>query len=194
MDSRHTFDFVEGTIEVPIAQEIQAYYPPTAAYFNYFSPGSVESIKAALNDLGKFLAIEGPYDAFLGFSQGSVLAATYILHHSMLHPTAPLPVRCALFLSGNRPLDPAALQRGEARQLDPEKDGIVLRLPTVHIWGFNDKLYPGTSESLYGLCKEEERSKFCHQEGHDIPSARAKDAVLGAARAIRRMVDIATIA
>lgn len=148
----------------------------------------------ALDNLDKFLALEGPYDGFLAFSQGTVLAATYLLRHTMLHPTAPLPAKCAIFLSGNIPLDPAALQRGEARQLDPKKDGVVLRLPTAHIWGLNDKLYPGTSETLYGLCKEEEKSKFCHEEGHDIPSARAKEAVLGAARVIRRTVDRAMTA
>lgn len=174
--------------------EIKAYYPANATYFNYFSPGLVESMTAALNNLERFLALEGPYDGFLAFSQGTILVATYLLRHSMLYPAASLPVKCVIFLSGNIPLDPAALQRGEVRQLDPKKDLMALRLPTAHIWGSNDKMYPGKSESLYGLCPEEERSKFCHEEGHDIPSARAKEAVLGAVRAIRRTVDRATVA
>lgn len=86
-------------------------------------------------------------------------------------------------------MDPAALEEDELRPLNVERDGVLLGLPTAHIWGRNDKLWPGSSELLSGLCEERVRSVFVHDEGHDVPSARSKEAVLGAVRAIRRTLD-----
>ena len=85
-----------------------------------------------------------------------------------------------------------SLARGERRLLEPEElEWPKLRLPTAHIWGRNDTLWPGTSEVLFKLCEEGERTVFIHEEGHDIPGARAKEAVQGSLRAIRRTVDAA---
>ncbi|SLM36796.1 Serine hydrolase FSH [Lasallia pustulata] len=188
MDHHHTFDFVEGTIPVPIAPEIKAYYPETDSYFNYFdwSPGTM---RTALDQLESFIALEGPYDGVIGYSHGGALAATFLIKHSRLHPGAPPPFKCAIFLSGGIPMDPDALEKDEVRPLDGARDGALLALPTANIWGRNDQLWPGTSEVLSGLCEEVARSVFVHDEGHDVPSARAKDAVLGAVKSIRRTVD-----
>ena len=82
------------------------------------------------------------------------------------------------------------LAKGERKLLEPEELEVPrLRLPTAHIWGKNDTLWPGTSEVLCELCEEGERTVFVHEEGHDIPGARAKEAVQGSLRAIRRTVD-----
>lgn len=242
MDHHHSFDYVEGTIPVPIAPgsyftpsflfrswgvrslrlslsqtqtsylwlklalpcqahggviftdskcqaEIQAYYPDSDSYFNYFDFWSPASIRVALAQLATFIALEGPYDGVVGYSHGAALAATFLIQHSRLHPGSPLPFKCGVFLSGGIPMDLAALEEDELKPLNAERDGVLLGLPTAHIWGRNDKLWPGSSELLSGLCEERVRSVFVHDEGHDIPSARSKEAVLGAVRAIRRTLD-----
>ncbi len=86
------------------------------------------------------------------------------------------------------------LAKGDRRLLEPnESSAPFLRLPTAHVWGRNDTLWPGSSEVLCELCEEGERSAFVHDEGHDIPGTRAKEAVQGSVRAIRRTVDRALI-
>ncbi|MCJ1263261.1 hypothetical protein MMC22_003131 [Lobaria immixta] len=193
MDHHHTFDFVEGTLIVPIASEIKAFYPDADTYFSYFDLQSTASMRTALAQLTTYIALEGPYDGVLAYSHGAVFAATYMIQQAQLHPMSPPPFKCAIFLSGGIPADHLGLERDELRLLDP-KDGKPLKLPTAHIWGANDELYPGTSAILSDLCDEKMRWVFVHEEGHDVPSARAKDAILGAARVIRRMVDMALAA
>ncbi|KAN0069624.1 hypothetical protein V8E54_011930 [Elaphomyces granulatus] len=128
------------------------------------------------------------------YSQGASLAATYMIRFSQLHPSAPLPFKCAIFFSGGRPLDPHALGKGDLILIDPEQQvAPLLSLPTANIWGRNDPLWPGSSETLWKLCDPANRTSFIHDEGHDIPGARAKDAVLGSVRAIRKVVDQAVI-
>lgn len=225
----HTFDFVEGTVTVPIApgiylsvalpisvrtslnmyrlnlfseysscrlawavltdpSEIKQYYPDEDTYFSYCDLQSPTSLRKALAQLNAFIAVEGPYDGVLAYSHGAAFAATYIIQQSHLHPTSPPAFKCAIFLSGGIPVDPSALEKDELRLLGPG-DGKLLNLPTAHIWGANDELYPGTSLILSKLCDERMRCIFMHEEGHDVPNARAKDAVVGAIRAIRRTVD-----
>lgn len=174
--------------------EIRAFYPEADAYFNYFDHTSTSSMKTALAQLATYLELEGPYDGVLAYSHGAAFAATYMIQQAQLYPTLPPPFKCAIFFSGGIPLDPFALERDEIRRLDPRKDGKPLKLPTAHIWGTNDKLYPDTSSVLSQLCEDGLKFEFVHEEGHDIPNARAEGALLGAAKVIRRTVDRALTA
>ena len=133
-------------------------------------------------------------DDVLAYSHGAGLAATYIIQQAQLHSTLPPPFKCAIFLSGGFPVDPLALDRDEVRPLEPAKDGKLLKLPTAHIWGSNDDLYPKTCSLLSKLCDDGMKFVFVHEEGHDIPNARAEKAVLGAVQVIRRTVDRALTA
>ena len=190
MDRHHTFDYVEGTLACPIAPEIKAYFPPTDTYYQYYDVGSASSMFNALSQLHAYIEVEGPFDGVLAFSQGASLAATYLFQFAQQHPSTPLPFKCAVFFSGGRPLDPTLLAKGERKLLEPkDPQAARLRLPTAHIWGRNDTLWPGTSEVLCELCEEGEKLVFLHDEGHDIPGARAKEAVQGSLRVIRRTVD-----
>ncbi|KAF2811142.1 uncharacterized protein BDZ99DRAFT_562088 [Mytilinidion resinicola] len=195
MEEGHTFDFVEGTIPASPAPETTSYYPDAAAHFNYFDLNSVSSMQLALEQLDEYVKLQGPYDGVIAYSHGAALVATYIVAQTLglgLNddgtPRAH-PFKCAIFISGARPADPKALQQGELRLLNAEQDGVLLRLPTAHIWGTNDALYPDTSEYLSQLCDPESRAVFLHEEGHNVPSGKAREAVLGASKAIRRTVD-----
>ncbi|KAL9609134.1 MAG: hypothetical protein Q9167_006078 [Letrouitia subvulpina] len=174
--------------------EIKAYYPPTDQYYQFYDPYSAASMHDALSQLCTYISIEGPFDGVIGFSQGASLAATFLIQQSQDHPLAPLPFKCAIFLSGGKPLDPKALERGEIVLIDPTKTGPLLHLPTANIWGRNDMLWPGSCETLCSLCDESMRSASIHDEGHDVPGAKDKEAVQGAVRAIRRTIDKALMA
>ncbi|KAF2490387.1 hypothetical protein BU16DRAFT_470549 [Lophium mytilinum] len=187
MEDGHAFDFVEGTIPASPAPETKSYYPDADAHFNYFDLDSVESMQRALKQLDDYVELEGPYDGVIAYSHGAALVATYIAAH-----TRP-PFKCAIFISGARPADPTVLQRGELRLLNAEQDGVLLHLPTAHIWGTNDSLYPDTSQYLSQLCDSESRAVFLHEEGHNVPGGKAREAVLGASKAIRRTMDKAMV-
>ncbi|KAI9927531.1 hypothetical protein ASPWEDRAFT_186869 [Aspergillus wentii DTO 134E9] len=198
LDNIHTYDFVEGTIPAPLAPELVPFFPTDGAYYDYFSFDSAESVKKALDDLSHFLETEGPYEGLIAFSLGGALAATFLIREATLNPATPLPFKCAIFLSGGAPLDPVALERGEVVLLDaplPGEDSQLLHgFPTAHIWGRNDELWGDRSETLCALCDPQERAVLLHDEAHAVPGARAKEALLGSVRAIRRTVGRAVMA
>ena len=212
----HTYDYVEGVIPCPIAPgklrsglaclrldlylsfiwtnteeallEIDSYFPPTDAYFGYFDPSEPLTFYKALDDLETFITTEGPFHGVLAYSHGAQLAASLM---ARMHRETPSrqPFKCAVFLSGGIPYATSKFPDGKLRHLDPAKDGVVIEIPTANIWGSNDALYPGTSEILSELCRSEWNATFRHEEGHGIPGAKARVALIGSVRAIRRTVD-----
>jgi pimeloyl-ACP methyl ester carboxylesterase len=155
---------------------------------------SLESTAKAIAQLETYLEVEGPFDGVIGYSQGATLAATYLIRFAQLNPAASPPFKCAIFFSGGHPVDPRLLDRGVLQLLKPEQPSPLLSLPTASIWGRNDPLWPGSSETLWRLCDPAARVSFVHDEGHDIPGGRAKDAVMGSVGAIRRTIDRALMA
>ena len=100
--------------------------------------------------------------------------------------------KCADFFSGGVPADPVALaQYAEIRLLNGMRDGVVIEVPTVHVWGRNDVLYPTFGPVLSELCKEDVRTVVVHEGGHEVPGTRVPKAVIDAVKAIRRMVEMA---
>ena len=147
----------------------------------------------ALSQLHEYILEEGPFDGIIGFSQGASLAATYLIQFSQRHPSSPLPFRCAILFSGGHLRDPQALDKNELKWLNAKETGQLLQLPTANFWGRNDTLSPGSSAMLCELCDESCRNVYIHEEGHEIPSARAKEALQGIVRAIRRTVEQASM-
>ena len=154
--------------------------------YNYFDVDDTASMHRALEQLHAFIQLEGPFDAVLAYSHGAGFAATYMVQQALLD--APPPFKCAVFLSAARPVDPAALSAGSLRFLDPRADKVRIDVPTAHIWGSNDSLHPGSSECVRELSTAELREEVVHEEGHDIPSGKARAAVLDMAKAVRRTV------
>ncbi|KAL8639249.1 MAG: hypothetical protein Q9226_008890 [Calogaya cf. arnoldii] len=169
--------------------DIKPYYPAEDEYFQYYNPSSAPSVALALAQLKRYIQIEGPFDGVLGFSQGASLAAAYLVRLTRDFPSRPLPFRCAIFFCGGPPFDPQALEQDEMRLVDARKTGPILRLPTAHIWARNDTVWPEGGEMLSELCEEKDSNVYMHDEGHSIPGPRAKVAVQGCVRAIRRTID-----
>ena len=83
------------------------------------------------------------------------------------------------------------MEKGEIRWMSGEEDGVGIEVPTAHVWGANDELYPDFGPVLSGLCRGEVRNVVVHGGGHEVPGVRDQGAVRSAVRAIRRTVEMA---
>ncbi|CAJ2500891.1 Uu.00g037440.m01.CDS01 [Anthostomella pinea] len=81
---------------------------------------------------------------------------------------------------------------GRQRELGFEADGEPIGIPTAHIWGANDNLYPTFGPGLSKLCRSDLRDVFIHDGGHEIPGPKDQQAVLEAVQIINRAIERAT--
>ena len=128
----------------------------------------------------------------MAFSSVAALAATILIHKQQNQTRGQLyPLfKCAVFFSGGIPGDPVALfQRNEIRLLDPRVDQEVIKIPTAHIWGANDNLYPSFGPVLKDLSVSDLRQEFVHQGGHEIPGPRDRNGVSNSVRIIKRTIE-----
>ena len=157
---------------------IEDVFGPQEECYACFDPDSVTSIQTALRDLKDYMTADGPFDGVMAFSQGAALAALLLIEEAATRPTRQPPIfKCAIFLSGIVPCDHEELAQGRIRWLDPAYDAEVITVPTTHIWGSNDREYPGISEGLSKLCKADRRREVVHKGGHEIPGTRDESLV-----------------
>ena len=150
----------------------------------------------------------------MAFSQGAILAATLMIRHQgrLCHPgqedvggsesgsesmtmttddpPPTPPFKCAIFLCGGVPGDPAALEQGKVRMLDYEVDGEVIDVPTAHIWGGNDPRKSTSGPVLSKLCKVGVRTVYVHNGGHEVPGPRDQVALNSTVAAIQKTIDM----
>lgn len=99
----------------------------------------------------------------MGFSQGAALAAAMLVHHDKTNPaTAPL-FRAAVFICGGAPYESSGIE-----QLAPQPDTYAITIPTAHIVGKKDPLYP-ESMKLYTLCEPSKAALYDHGSKHMVP-------------------------
>ncbi|KAK9413397.1 putative Serine hydrolase FSH domain-containing protein [Seiridium unicorne] len=146
----------------------------------------------ALDDLERLVDEEGPFDGVMAFSQGAGLAASLMVHKFRQHPEGEPVFRCAIFFCGSPPKISSTTDGTTTRQLDFESDGELIHVPTAHIWGANDQLYPSFGPVLSKLCSRTQRDDFIHEGGHEIPGAKDPDAILKATRVIKRAIQRTT--
>ncbi|MCJ1245435.1 hypothetical protein MMC30_002639 [Trapelia coarctata] len=178
-----TIDFAAGIEPLFSAQE---------DFFAFLNPADPATYQKALDDLDAYVACEGPFDGVLAFSQGAGLAATYILdqQHAQAKSQhrAELPLRCAVFFSGEAPVNSVILRRdGKTQVLRPGIDDEVIRIPTAHIWGSNDG-GQRESELLYKLCSGASKAVFVHNGGHEVPGSKMEEALTESVHIIRRTI------
>lgn len=128
----------------------------------------------------------------MAFSQGAALASTLMIRRFQQDAggqTDP-PFKCAIFISGGVPGDPAALEQGKVRMLDYATDGEVIHVPTAHIWGANDRQEPTFGPVLSKLSQATLRTVYVHDGGHEVPGPRDQTALRSTAKAIQRTVDM----
>ncbi|KAF2150160.1 hypothetical protein K461DRAFT_281412 [Myriangium duriaei CBS 260.36] len=182
----HTFEYVEGCMPCPVAPAIAAFYPPDGKYFAYFSSDQPSSFVKALNDLEAYIDTEGPFDGVLGYSQGAQLVSSLLLRTHRCDPTRRL-FRCAVLLSGGVPCEIDQTTH-KVRHVEPSNCGIEIDIPTAHIWGINDDLYPEAGKVLSRFYRDDWSTVFVHKGGHEIPGVKSQQDLLGSVKAIRRAI------
>jgi len=136
------------------------------------------------------VAQEGPFDGILAFSQGTSIAAAFILDQqrqarAAAHTStrASGSVACAVFFAGRLPYIDAGCSP-QAASADSE----LIEVPTTHIWGSTDHIEPEQHEALSQICRSDKRQVLVHGGGHEVPGARDKEALADSANLIRRML------
>lgn len=163
---------------------------PDDTFHAYFDPTSASSMLSALVDLDTLIAeSDPPYDAILGFSQGSCLAATMLLRDDGPQP----PFKLAVFLSAGMAADYQALEHGDGKvqMLRGKLGGERINIPTVHVYGENDSNAPGQGGLLRDLCQEEGRQTAVHRLGHQVPGGAERQDLDKAVAAIKRAIEAA---
>jgi pimeloyl-ACP methyl ester carboxylesterase len=156
-------------------------------YFSYFDRSSAASCLAAVNNLERYIAVQGPFDGVIAFSQGCALASTLLVRLARTAGSA-VPFKVAIFFSGGVPADPDLLDRGMITPLDYADVGEVIKIPTAHIWGSKDRGESDWPPMLRDLCSKEARAEFKHSGGHEVPGSKDRAAVTGVIRAARRAI------
>ncbi|KAI0015068.1 serine hydrolase-domain-containing protein [Xylariomycetidae sp. FL0641] len=189
----HSYEFIDGAVPADMAPGIESFHMSDEQCLQYVDMQSSEGGLRALRDLETLVDEEGPFDGVMGFSQGAALAASLIVHKmrkaSRTERQRQRPVfRFAVFFCGGIPYD-ASTQ--PLRPLSFEADGPLIDIPTAHIWGANDQLYPSFGVVLSSLCRPDRKTDFIHPGGHEVPGPKDLDAVLMSTRAINRAIELA---
>ncbi|KAI9369420.1 serine hydrolase FSH [Aspergillus egyptiacus] len=102
----------------------------------------------------------------MGFSQGAALAFSLLHHHAQKHGPAAKPLfKVAVFICAGAPYD---LSGKEAFSGVPDGGEYIVKIPTAHIVGKQDSLYP-QGIKLYGLCEPSVAELYDHGSKHMIP-------------------------
>ncbi|KAI1464032.1 serine hydrolase FSH [Daldinia caldariorum] len=192
LGDHHTYDFVEGTIPSAVAPEFDGLVSSKDEFFSYLDLDDRANYLSILEDLDNYISEEGPFDAVLAFSEGAMIAATYIIWKAKQTPKqqrmAPI-FKCAVFFSAWDAYDPDLLSEGVLRPLNPSADRDLIRMPTAHIWGVGDASSTKAS-NVSEICVSETRQVYVHPGSHEIPGARMSSAVKSSVRIIRRVISL----
>lgn len=124
-------------------------------------PGS--SLHDAFEHTHQLIAEKGPFDAVMGFSQGGALAAALLINHAKTNSTSPPLFRAAIFLCSGTPWEGSGLE-----YVAPRQDVFPISIPTAHIVGKLDPLYPDGIK-LFNLCEPANAVFYDHGSKHMVP-------------------------
>ena len=136
--------------------------PPGMQCYNYYNIAVPETMLSTLEDLENYLEDQGPFDAVLGFSQGAILAATFMVKEARENRITTA-FRCAIFFSCPAVVDPL-----RCKVLDAETDGEILCVSTAHIFGSKDPA-PDACFNVSQVCDRRKSEVYEHDCGHEIP-------------------------
>ncbi|KAI0891077.1 serine hydrolase FSH [Annulohypoxylon nitens] len=193
LGDHHTYEFVEGTLPSPVAPGLHGIASADDEFFSYVDLDDLDTCTSALINLDTYIAEEGPFDGVLAFSQGAMIAATYIIWKTRQDPVlqrnSPT-FRCAVFFPSWDPYDPDLLWKSCLRPMTHSADGEMIQIPTAHIWG-QDDISSAKAANLSGICSSRTRQVYVHPGGHEVPGAKMNVAVKSSIRIIRRTISLA---
>ncbi|KAI1260127.1 serine hydrolase FSH [Xylariaceae sp. FL1019] len=187
LGDHHTYEFVEGVLPCPMAPELEGIASPDdQEYYKYINENEVETCTAAIRNLDAYIAVEGPFDGILAFSEGAMVAATYIKWKAKEGSLGEL--KCAIFFSAWNAVDPELLMNeGKIEMLTPGANIDTVLMPTAHIWGKQDASAPNSSR-VSEMFSTELREIHEHIGAHEIPGPRMTADVKSSVRIIRRAI------
>jgi hypothetical protein len=114
----------------------------------------------------------GPFSGLLGFSEGASVAATILIEDTRCHDSS-LGIECAIFFCGAPPVMLGTNESApcDIRAFDAKVDGVLVRIPTAHIWSESGDWFPGMGRDLAALCDKSLREDVVHALGHDVPGS-----------------------
>ncbi|RDH22482.1 hypothetical protein M747DRAFT_368651 [Aspergillus niger ATCC 13496] len=179
LEDDHEFEFVEGTLQAPMAEGIESLATPAdQAFYAFYNPDDPATLLVALDQLSSYVDDQGPFDGVVAFSAGAVLVGLYLLQ--LWQQGKPLPFRFAVFFS-------TASSGAELAQLSLAPTPGCLKLPTAHIWGQNDLIAPTGGANMASLCDPSQTFVSVHEGGHEFPrQSKLTEAVHMMRRAIGR--------
>lgn len=132
------------------------------------------------------MVAQGPFDGLMGFSEGGGVAA-FLLIEDARRPFGNF--KCAIFFSAAAPFDPDALREGQVRVADVATDGVLINVPTAHMWSAVDDENAEHARVVAGLSAEGLREEFVHRIGHDVPGSRSTEGLDEALRIIEHTIE-----
>lgn len=148
------------------------------------------AVPAIVDGLLGFVAQEGPFDGVIGFSEGGRVGAMMMIREAQ-QPSSSSTLKCGIFFCALNPKDlEAVLQKDSTiRDLDHATDGILIKLPTAHIWSRAGGIHSGMGEDLIGLCQKGMREEVLHNLGHTVPGVRSSGSLKETIRAMERRIE-----
>ncbi|KAI0905016.1 serine hydrolase FSH [Ustulina deusta] len=181
----HQFVFANGNVPTPPDAGATAV---SDEYYGYVGNTRLE-LENLYYDLLDIVNSEGPFDGFMGFSEGGAVAAWMLIENAK-HPFTFGPLKCAIFFSAAVPFDPDIVRTGLVKPIDPAIEGEVIQIPTAHVWSNENDINVEEAKSLASLCDARVRETFVHSLGHNVPGSKSdSEALAGTLRIIERTIE-----
>lgn len=156
--------------------------PAQGGSFRWLSE-ELSHLQATHSSVLRLVERRGPFDGVMGFSEGGAVAAALLVldaRQRFAH------FKCGIFFCAAAPMDPETVLQGDTGFMDAARDGVVIHVPTAHIWASNDEKHELMGKDLVGLCNAALREEYVHEMGHSVPSGDAFPQML---RAVERTIE-----
>lgn len=119
------------------------------------------------------------------------MASGLMVREALGLPDSNYGFKCGIFFSAPPPIDERLARQGvvEARHHNYSTDGVLINVPTAHIWSDARGIHQGMGQELVELCDESLREEAVHGLGHTVPGAYGDEGLKDALRAIERVIE-----
>ncbi|KAI2604053.1 serine hydrolase FSH [Hypoxylon fragiforme] len=181
----HEFVFVNGMVSTDPDVGAEAL---ADEFFGYVAH-DVDQDRELCDNMIEVVESQGPFDGIMGFSEGGTVAAMMLIEDARHGSFGG--IKCGVFFCAAPPFDPDLIRDAVVRYADPDSDGVLLTVPTAHIWSRASSAGEiAVHRALSQLCDEKVRELATHDLGHAVPGAKSEDGLAEALRAIEHVVEM----
>ncbi|KAH8687906.1 serine hydrolase FSH [Tricladium varicosporioides] len=164
LGANHEFEFVEGSIPSPQAPGLSKFFPSQDQYYSYVASESIADVSSCLDDLSEYVESNGPFDAFMGFSEGATIAMAFLSQYQNPSKASAEGIKAAIFICAGKPFNILGKNKTTSTAMSEE----IVDIPTLHVIGKRDPVYADSLE-LSRMCKKERREVLEFYGGHEVP-------------------------